>query len=204
MKLIKLDDELLNYFCNHFTPIEHNEEVVLDHDEMFGLMINHLDKSFITTNNSYVDSKNELLLLWNRFILIYKDSYFKQLDVMNADYNPIENYNGTSTITHGKRVESGEVNGGERHNDTEVKDYNTAFNTETYSNDGKTNSVSNSATFKDTTTSTYEEYSDTEIKSGNLGVTSTQSMMVQELDVRRKIINKWLVDQFATDYLFYV
>ncbi len=151
-----------------------------------------------------------MLGIWSRKRLDTWNAYYKILN--DTEYNPIWNVDGVITSTYGERktelnsdpVTSNENLGnthavskiGERVSETANKV--SAYNSEELSNAGAVEAKQNSATDESTTDavdntyttgkqhsdSTQKEVIDTIKRQGNVGVTTTQHMMLEELDLR--------------------
>lgn len=121
-----------------------------------------------------VDMSEEVELLIDFICYNYNLEIQRMWDVVSATYNPIENYNKTSTIT----------------------DAGSASNT--HSN-VPADSTAEKETSHDSATSGNTR---TEHTSGNIGVMSTQSMILQEIEVRTKSnIKMFVVQRFKEFYI---
>ena len=123
------------------------------------------------------------------------------IEVMSADYNPINNYDKTSTINYSQIIENTQDNYGavDSNGTTTTKAY--GYNSNGYSNDGLVESNNHSGSQTNNGSKTISEHSTTETTTGNLGVMSTQNMMAQELEVRQKNVNNWLITTFCRQNL---
>ena len=100
--------------------------------------------------------------LWDEFFALYKDNYFKMIEVMSADYNPISNYDKNSTIKYSQIVENTQDNYGEVNSNgtTTTKAY--GYNSNGYSNDGLVESTNHSGSQSNNGSKTISEHSTTE------------------------------------------
>lgn len=175
----------------------------------------HKEESCLLSNYVFVND-NSLDILNNIVKNIYLDKWNKLYNVLNSEYNPIENYNrventtinNTGNETTNENINNSEVlTGGHTNNNTNENTHKvSAFNDETFSNDSndvntssdkfiydnetKTNTATNTSsknnTGKNETHSTI---------SGNIGVTTTQQMIVSEIELRKYN----LIDEFYSD-----
>lgn len=105
----------------------------------------------------------------------YRTEITRMYDVLNATYNPIENYNKTATITDSGNADS--------------TNYNVPVDTISEKETSKT-SVTNGNTH-------------TEHVSGNIGTMSTQNMIQQELEIRTlNNIKMFVVARFKEFYIW--
>ena len=136
----------------------------------------NLEKLVNVIKNKYIDK-------WNRLF-----------DVLSEDYNALENYNmyekETPNITKDKHTETNveiTVSGG-------GSSQSNVFGFNTTSEDGVPNAIAsadNSSTTSGETKDNYSDVTDTETgtreleRNGNIGVTSSQQLLEQELEVRK-------------------
>ena len=107
-------------------------------------------------------------------VYTYNNEIYRMFDVLVAEYNPIENYNKSATIT-----DSGTANS---------TNYNVPVDSTVEKETSKT-SVTNGNQH-------------TESVSGNIGTMSTQTMIAQEIDIRTKYnIKMYVVQKFKEFYL---
>ena len=181
------------------------------------------------TYNCY-KSQMPLHVLWGVYENTHHNDFLKAYAAVIANYDPLENYNGTETtvrqkmdgeqtetITHGKTTTNSlGVNGVETTNQVTSVDSatlrdeskTTQKGTTTVSDSGTTTTTKDtdtkSLTIGDTTyTADYVE-GETKSRHGNLGVTSSQNMIQQEIDLRLKPLLMLYLDEFAQTYLYYV
>lgn len=140
------------------------------------------------------DTMKYLIGLWSRRETpIWKRMY----DAMKLEYNPIENYNRTETWTDSETEET-EAN-------TETSGTNTnqvaGFNSEEFTNKDKgTGTGTEAGTGSRETTSSH-----TGNVSGNIGVTTSQQMLQQELDIAPKLeIYKVISESFKKRFCLMV
>lgn len=140
------------------------------------------------------DTMKYLIGLWSRRETpIWKRMY----DAMQLEYNPIENYNRNETWTDSETEET-EAN-------TETSGTNTnqvaGFNSEEFTNKDKgTGTGTEAGTGSRETSSTH-----TGNVSGNIGVTTSQQMLQQELDISPKLeIYKVISESFKKRFCLMV
>ncbi len=112
------------------------------------------------------------------------------------DYNPIENYNRTETITENEKRNDDLSSSTESNSNSENINQNVAFNNQDFSNHEKNilntdNQITGSETNKYNT-----DRSVTTKTSGNIGVTTSQQMIEQERQVSEYNITQVIVDDF--------
>lgn len=175
----------------------------------------HKEESCLLSNYVFVN-ENSLDILNNIIKNIYLDKWNKLYNVLNSEYNPIENYNrventtinNTGNETTNENINNSEVlTGGHTNNNTNENTHKvSAFNDETFSNDSndvnnstdvfaynnetKTNTATNTSSKNNTGTN--ETHSTI---SGNIGVTTTQQMIVSEIELRKyNLVNEFYSD----------
>ena len=168
--------------------------------------------------------------LWATYQATHHADFLKAYSAVTADYDPLENYNGTetnihqrmdgeetTTITHGKTVTNDLGNNGVTTVNQVSSVDNTSLRDDTKSiQKGETTSAESGTTetVKDTdvksltvgdTTYTADFVEAEQIsKRGNLGIRSSQELIQQEIELRLKPLIMLYIDQFATTYLYYV
>lgn len=179
--------------------------------------------------NNYV-TEFELYKLWINYSNIHDKDFAKAYKAWTATYDPLENYNGTETniylnqhggttdtTTHGKVTTNATGVGGvtttnkvTTYDDTEFRnDSKTTQEGTTTSTDSGTTSVATTHT-PATLTVDSVEYSADEItaeqknRHGNLGVTSSQKMLTEEVQLRLRPLIEMYVDEFVSQYCYYV
>lgn len=175
----------------------------------------HKEESCLLSNYVFVNN-NSLDILNNIIKNIYLDKWNKLYNVLNSEYNPIENYNrventtinNTGNETTNENINNSEVlTGGHTNNNTNENTHKvSAFNDENFSNDSndvnnstdvftynnetKTNTATNTSSKNNTGTN--ETHSTI---SGNIGVTTTQQMIVSEIELRKyNLVNEFYSD----------
>lgn len=135
--------------------------------------INKLQNSYISPIAEYIidNSQNPVSEIINIFTTKFYEKYEKMFKIFASDYNPIENYNSVEDIQRDNTV--GGLNGNTIVSNSGIYAY---------------NSSSLSDTDEQTTTTKGEESETTHsTKSGNIGVVSTQDMILQTNEVYSKI-----------------
>lgn len=214
---MKIIDRFNNIDFNPFNML-----AWLQTEDKNSLWINYLynhsgnkEESCLLSNYVFVNN-NSLDILNNIIKNIYLDKWNKLYNVLNSEYNPIENYNrventtinNTGNETTNENINNSEVlTGGHTNNNTNENTHKvSAFNDETFSNDS--NDVNNSTdnfiynnetkTNTGTNTSSKNNTGTNETHStisGNIGVTTTQQMIVSEIELRKyNIVNEFYSD----------
>lgn len=210
---------------DRFNDINFNPFNMLDwlqNEDKNSLWINYLynhsgnkEESCLLSNYVFVND-NSLDILNNIVKNIYLDKWNKLYNVLNSEYNPIENYNrventtinNTGNETTNENINNSEVlTGGHTNNNTNENTHKvSAFNDENFSNDS--NDVNNSTdefiynnetkTNTGTNTSSKNNTGTNETHStisGNIGVTTTQQMIVSEIELRKyNLVNEFYSD----------
>lgn len=214
---MKIIDRFNNIDFNPFNML-----TWLQTEDKNSLWINYLynhsgnkEESCLLSNYVFVNN-NSLDILNNIVKNIYLDKWNKLYNVLNSEYNPIENYNrventtinNTGNETTNENINNSEVlTGGHINNNTNENTHKvSAFNDENFSNDSndvnnstdefiynnetKTNTATNTSSKNNTGTN--ETHSTI---SGNIGVTTTQQMIVSEIELRKyNIVNEFYSD----------
>lgn len=168
--------------------------------------------------------------LWFMYESTHHADFLKAWAAWNAQYDPLENYNGTETnvrqymdgettqtVSHGKTT-TNTIKGGGMVTETQV----TTFDSETPRDDTKTINTGSTETSDSGTTTTTTDQSvkslevdgknytadkieaETKNRHGNLGVTTSQQMITSEVDMRMNPLITMYLDEFITDYAYYV
>lgn len=214
---MKIIDRFNNIDFNPFNML-----TWLQTEDKNSLWINYLynhsgnkEESCLLSNYVFVND-NSLDILNNIVKNIYLDKWNKLYNVLNSEYNPIENYNrventtinNTGNETTNENINNSEVlTGGHTNNNTNENTHKvSAFNDENFSNDS--NDVNNSTdefiynnetkTNTGTNTSSKNNTGTNETHStisGNIGVTTTQQMIVSEIELRKyNLVNEFYSD----------
>ena len=204
-----------------FTLKDANNSTILDGDKV----LEYLEVTYNCYKTQYW-----LHTLWTTYDAIHRNDFLKAYEAVTAVYNPIENYNGTETtvrqrmdgettetITHGKSTTNSIDAGGivnttqvtsadddTLRNDTQTTQTGSTTNAESGTTETVTDTTTKSLTIGDTTyTADYVE-GETRDRHGNLGVTSSQNMITQEIELRLKPLIMLYLDQFANTYFYYI
>lgn len=124
------------------------------------------------------------------------DKFLRMASAIDIEYEPLSNYDKTSTINHAHTGTDTTVNGA-RSSDLDNKLR--AFNATQYANTtGSHNSINQ-------VTDTYQHGHNeaiTEHTNGNIGVTTSQQMLQSEIDLRLKIqLFRWIMHDLVNDIL---
>ena len=178
-------------------------------DEFFGSF-------FFFCSSFTLNAKNPLVKKFESYNKLMSSNLKSQLDVMNAVYNPIENYDSneesTSTIglkeenfKKGANIDKTEVGQGTITTKSDV----TSYESNTFADADKVTTDESART----TTSTMGERSDIRTEKehvdkfvkhihGNIGVTTSQQMVESELELRKRNVITEYLTEFATMYFF--
>lgn len=182
--------------------------------------------------NTYGNYKTNAPLanLWFMYDSTHHADFLKAWAAWNAEYNPLENYNGietnvrqymdgetTQTVSHGKTT-TNTIKGNGMRSETQV----TTFDSETPRDDTVTINTGSTETADSGTTTTTTDQSvksltvggesytadkieaETNARHGNLGVTTSQQMITSERDMRLNPLITMYLDTFISDYAYYV
>ena len=201
MKLIEFSESVFLQFIDEFIPINYNAEDICDGMTVKYFLRNHVGKYFI--GYSEEDDYTQFFHLWNSFFQNYKKMLFDCYDTLKLEYNPLENVNGTTEYTHGKHtdIDTNKISSHVGNSSTESHPY--GFNSSNYSNSEKVITNSKTDNYTDSYEHLKEGYTDKEIRHGNLGVTTSQSMVNDEIKLRQYNLFKWFFELFVNDNLFY-
>lgn len=152
---------------------------------------------------------------WDLFVLTNKPNWIKKIEAYNKEYNPIENYNMTeSEITHrdGDNIITTKgtfSNNSNSFNDspTEVRNYVTSDENQngrldTYSTSNSDVKTENGGENDSTTNQTLADVKRDLKRSGNIGVTTSQTMLKSELELRKMNITNEITRQFIEENTF--
>ena len=164
--------------------------------------------------------------LWFMYDVIHHADFLKAYAAWTADYNPLDNYNGsetnvyltndgdeTETITHGKTTT---VTANNITNQTDV----TTFDSNIYKPEGQNKQTgsstdsesgttttrrdrtSKSLTVGDTTYTADNVHAEKKERHGNLGLTSSQQMITSEVNMRLNPLITMYIDAFVSEYAY--
>jgi len=182
--------------------------------------------------NTYGNYKTNAPLanLWFMYDSTHHADFLKAWTAWNAEYNPLENYNGietnvrqymdgetTQTVSHGKKTTNTILGDGMK---TETKV--TTFDSTTPRDDNITTNTGSTETADSGTTTTTTDQNvksltvdgknytadkieaETNARHGNLGVTTSQQMITAERDMRLNPLITMYLDTFISEYAYYV
>lgn len=194
------------------------------------LSLNYGCWSFL--HNENVEPKDALQGLYNQFINVYGNDIERIYNALNEDYEVLDNYNGSTTTTIGTKTmtnvygetkstfthgaTSSTLGGGTDTIENKKANSESALTSSSYLDDEKTEQTTASRTnstiaYDDdntinehTDTSTDSGNTITELKHGNLGLTSSQQLITMEKDLRLKTNFYRIIieDMFLHNYLF--
>lgn len=182
------------------------------------MLDNYGDMCFLCRDEQFITMGAAFFRRYNEFCALYQSNYEKMLTALNAQYNPVENYNReeqTSTgNTYGDKTTTptGITSSNYKHDQNTV-----TYNTASYDDVPK---AASSTDNPDTTGYTEQRFTDhegnnpysiTETKGddgqivissihGNIGVTTNQQMITEELNLRRYNILLRFVSDFVRTY----
>lgn len=212
MKVLKILECIPN--LTNMMGVQWQGEVLIESDFVENYFLKKYGEWY-TINNSY----NGFLSDFQYYNLNKVEDLKRMLDVYFSVYNPLENYNGTETVTenYGKQKETnidGErtdtnIIGNEQSTSTDSV---TSFETTDFSETGKNVTTNESRTDRvtkgnQTNTRENEPYENTITtkKAGNLGVTTSQQMIESELALRLKMnVKEKYLDEFIAEWCYLV
>ena len=212
MKVLKIRECIPN--LTNMMAVQWQGEVLIDSNFVENYFLKKYGEWY-TINNSY----NGLLSDFQYYNLNKVEDLKRMLDAYFSEYKPLDNYNGTETITEsygkqketnidGERVDTNVI-GNEQSTSTDSV---TSFETTNFSETGKnitTNDSRTDSATKGSQTNTRENdaYENTIIttKSGNLGVTTSQQMIESEISMRLKMnVKERYLDEFIAEWCYLV
>lgn len=146
---------------------------------MYGLIadreLSNIVSNFVRyENGNYIISDNDLLSLADVIIMYYSDKWEKLYTILRVEYNPIDNY---------KRVEH-ELIEGEMGEEIRTNE-NTVNKVYGFDSNNPTNDKTEDNTHQNNTTGTNTKERNLTV-SGKMGGTSTQSLIREELKIRKE------------------
>lgn len=142
----------------------------------------------------------------------------KAIGALTAEYNPLNNYEGKTEIIqeYGEQTQNF-IKGQESITNTNnavtdnTEDYVTSYDSATFSPSSKNKNdygerISTTENGTRTDTNTINSYTNkvTEIKAGNMGVTTSQQMITEEIDLRLKNIYDMYIDNFVKNVCYMI
>lgn len=167
-------------------------------------------------NETETDVANEFWLCWRTYLDMFESNLDKAMAALNAEYNPIENYNRheEETLT-GEREDDTNTNTyndtvtthyGQYEEDTSVATYDTTYKDERSVKRGHTpqNNDTEAHTGTVTNKQQYGDTTDTKTSDihGNIGVMSNQTMIIEEQKLRQFNLFGETVRRFVREYCF--
>lgn len=212
-------EQLPDLTANSFTVRDNDNNVIIDGTNCLNALI-----------EQYGDYKTRSAVdyLWELYNATHRADLLKAYTAWNAEYNPLDNYNGdetniymtsdgqeTITTTHGKTTTT---TANDVTNETSV----TTFESMTYHPDEKTiqtgstenaesgtttvvtDRTTKSLTVNDKTYTADNVHAEIKNRHGNLGVTTSQQMITSEIQMRLYPLIMMYIDNFVSDYCYYV
>lgn len=142
----------------------------------------------------------------------------KAIIALTAEYNPLNNYEGKTEIIqdYGQQTQNF-IKGQESIKNTNnavtdnTEDYVTSYDSSTFSPSSKNKNdygerISTTENGTRTDTNTINSYTNkvTEIKAGNMGVTTSQQMITEEISLRLKNIYDMYIDNFVKNVCYMI
>lgn len=142
----------------------------------------------------------------------------KAITALTAEYNPLNNYEGKTEIIedYGQQTQNF-VKGQESIKNTNnavtdnTEDYVTSYDSDIFSPSSKNKtdygeriSTTENGTRTDTNTTNSYTNKVTEIKAGNMGVTTSQQMITEEINLRLKNIYDMYIDNFVKNVCYMI
>ena len=125
-------------------------------------------------------------------------------DTTLLEYNPIENYNRVESITESEKRNDTLNSTSEANGNSEQINQNVAFNNTDFANNEK-NMINNDTTVTDSSNNAYNTDRTTSHNAkGNIGVTTSQTMIKQERDISEFSIVQYIVDDFKQRFCLMV
>lgn len=169
--------------------------------------------SYMENNYGNYKTLRALFILWGIYQVTHLADFQKAWAAWTAKYNPIENYNGDETTVRqkmdGTETTTNSIEGDGLVNETQS----TSVDNTGYRNDSKNIQTGSTTVTKETEVKTLTvgnntytaDYVEAETKNrhGNLGVTSTQNMITQEVEMRLNPLIVQYLDNFIAEYAFY-
>lgn len=184
--------------------------------------------SYMTEMYGNYKTRSEIKTLWTLYNATHYNDFIRAYNAFTSTYEPLDNYNGTEEnvylnqdgtktdrTTHGKTTTT-------TANNVQNENYTTSFDSQAYRPDNKSIQTGNTTAADTGTTTNTTEHSlttltvgdttytadsitaETKHRHGNLGVTSTQQMINQELELRKNPVALLYIDEFINDYAYYV
>lgn len=194
--------------------VSDGETIILSNDDIKSI--------FLSTWDNW-HCKN-LKQMFYTYLIFAKDNFIREWNALNSEYNPIENYNKSSTIDN--IINKGTTTNTSSLNTTATTEtidggnistnYTTSFESDTEKETGKnitTGGTTSTTSGGDTYTTTFgtttkdgktgnEITTTTEKTNGNIGVMSTQQMLTQEIEIRKYNCKFDFIKRFVGIYCF--
>lgn len=198
---------------NNQLNVTYNDNVLISSN----IVENYLLKkyaSYYTLNDTALEFKTD----FDIYNSLMADGLNKIINAFNAEYNPIENYNsiieeeniyGERISTFNKGEQSNQNNYGDRQITT--TDSVTSYDSTDFKDTSKT--INDNKSYDDILTEgsrldkdTHNTYTDKHNlnQHGNIGTTTSQSMVSDELSLRLTNIYYKYLDEFVKNWLFYI
>lgn len=197
--LIKdITDNLLDYTITNVQINGNNVDIQLKTQ----YFLYELEKySTFIINNKVYGTIVTFLQYWKNHIEINMQNYRQILSALNTTYNPLHNYDKTSTITTNRTNTNTNNNTTEQTTPTQTEIYTNTYTSENLRENEKTISTGGVITSNSTNNDTGNETT-TENTKGNIGVTTSAQMIDGELKIRQTNIYSIIVTSFIESWCF--
>lgn len=181
----------------------------INKNSLIKLIISHLGDLY-----TYYQEPTHLKdLIWTWFSTRYRD-YERLLQSYYSEYNPLDNVFEYSKETHkddytDTNTRTGSTTNTNTGGSTTQNDV-SAYDSSTYQPESKqhfeydANGMKSRTDFndlKDIMKRTTQDKSDLHFRHGNVGVTSSQQMITQELELRRNNLYNYIIEEFAKEFI---
>lgn len=225
-----IDDLKISYQVTH---TEGTNPYAVIYDGVTLIASNVVTRYLIYNYGEFICS--DLYLKFETYNAMQSGDLSRALTAWNADYNPLENYNGVidrvTTDTHGDETRTHKTGGeGGTHNKVTIEALNNSYTqhdvttyedqpprmeskdttsggtetTDDLHTEDKTTHTEVNKTVGDTTYSGDEVHTEREDKHGNIGVTTSQQMIMSEAEMRLNPVIKQYLDRFIYQYAVYI
>lgn len=222
MKTLKLKTALNDIFQAGLENARMEVSVIVDgqtvtiftSDQVFYELANNYDTYVVCISEIFAPTTAAFINLYSDYRANTKNQLYRAFAALNAEYNPVNNYDMIETSADGKKLDKTTVTptGG-----TETKTYRAGLNStgdgvqadfmEMYPKDGAKTETEHgnteSMSFDGTTLSGYHEANEHFLKrSGNIGVTEASAMVTHELELRKRDLLREWVKEFIDRYCY--
>lgn len=223
-RTIPIYDILKVYIENESTDfaITHNDNTLYTSAQVLIELVENYAEYFMSVPEMFAENAGgHFKTVWQNFLSLRIDNFAAAFAALNAEYNPISNYDMTETAADGEKRDTetrtstptgtttvetdSKING---FDSVTPADAGTVTATTSYQNavltDTTTPTNTKTMSFEGTEHSGYNKTNEHFLKrSGNIGVTTSQQMIESELQLRQHELLSDLLKKFADRYLFF-